>query len=107
MAVASLLVRASLTDHLILVKSFRLRLKHILAYATFGTYPVIGQIGKRCSRFDAIVGIAYCRIIDPTTYGTNIFLHNISEFKFMNITDKFEFRLFQNHSHITINTAQS
>ena len=52
-----------------------------LADATDGTYPVVGDVFKRCSCGDAAIGITYCGIVDVTANFTNV-LHNLELFSY-------------------------
>ena len=46
----------------------------VFAYAADGAYPVVGEVGERCSGLDAVVGVAYCGVVDPVAYFTYVFL---------------------------------
>ena len=54
--------------HLFLLLGFEVA----LADDTNGTYPVVGDVLKRCSCGDAAIGIAHCGIVDVTANFTNV-----------------------------------
>ena len=50
-------------------------LEVILADATEWAGEIIGEVLEGRSGFNAIIGIAYCRVIDPATYFAYILFH--------------------------------
>lgn len=49
----------------------------ILAYSAKRANPIIWDVFECCTWSDAALWITYFWIINPTTYVTNIFLHNV------------------------------
>ena len=49
--------------------------KVFLAYTAEGTNPVIGEVLKRSTRFDTIVGVAYGWVVDVPAHIAYILLH--------------------------------
>ena len=49
--------------------------KFVLAYATEGAYPILGQVFKSGSRLDAVVGIAYGGVVLVPAHVTYVLFH--------------------------------
>ena len=56
-------------------------LEVILADATNGAYPVVGDVLKRCSCGDAAIRITNCGVVDVTANFTNV-LHKLELFSY-------------------------
>lgn len=52
-------------------------LKKFFAYAAKGASPIIGKFLKRSSGGNAIIGVANCGIVFPTTRSASIFIHSL------------------------------
>lgn len=58
-------------------------LEHALVDAADGAYPVIREVFKRRSGFDAVFGIAFFGIVCVATRITEIFFHSWNSFRIM------------------------
>lgn len=57
-----------------LVSFFRFKL--VFSDSAYRAYPVVGNIFELCSGRNSAIGVAYCRVIDPTAHSTYIFVHS-------------------------------
>lgn len=51
--------------------------KKFFTYAAKGASPIIGKFLKRSTRSNAIIGVANCGIVFPTTRCASIFIHSL------------------------------
>lgn len=59
-------------------------LEYLFTLAAERTQKILGQIFKGCSGFDAVIGIAYFGIVNPTANSAFVLFHNFRFLKFVN-----------------------